>query len=96
MATALGVFLVLSPPTTGCALLLFLAIFLLTRYVSLSSIVAAALLPVLAAFFVRARTPWAIAAFLLIPLLVILKHHANIRRLLSGTESRFGSPKAIA
>jgi glycerol-3-phosphate acyltransferase PlsY len=29
--------------------------------------------------------------FLFIPLLVIVKHHANIRRLLHGTESRFGT-----
>jgi glycerol-3-phosphate acyltransferase PlsY len=29
--------------------------------------------------------------FLFIPLLVIVKHHANIRRLLNGTESRFGT-----
>ena len=31
-----------------------------------------------------------------IPLLIIVKHHENIRRLLSGTESRFGKKKAAA
>ncbi len=96
VATALGVFLVLSPRSVACAVLLFLAILLLTRYVSLSSIIAAAATPILAMLFVPARTPWVIAAFLFIPLLVIAKHHANIRRLLAGTESRFGSRKAIA
>lgn len=97
VATALGVFLVLSPPTLGCAFLLFLAVFLITRYVSLSSILAAASIPIFAALFVHARTHAVLLAFLGIPLLVIAKHHANIRRLLSGTESRFGRPrKAVA
>lgn len=94
VATALGVFLVLSPPTLGCALLLFLAVFAITRYVSLSSVLAAAAVPLLAAFFVSARSPLVLSAFLFIPLLVIAKHHANIRRLLSGTESRFGSNRS--
>ena len=97
VATALGVFLVLSPPVVGCAVVLFLLVLLLTRYVSLASIVAAAAVPILAALLVNARSPLLISAFLGIPLLVIVKHHANIRRLLSGTESRFGRPrKAIA
>lgn len=96
VATALGVFLVLSPRTLAIALLLFLAVFSLTRFVSLASILSAASIPILAAFFVSERTPFVITAFLLIPLLVIAKHHANIRRLLSGTESRFGTRKAVA
>ncbi len=96
VATALGVFLVLSPATIGCALLLFLAVFAITRYVSLASVLAAAAIPAASWFFLSARTPWTFAAFLGIPLLVILKHHANIRRLLSGTESRFGSRSAVA
>jgi len=37
-----------------------------------------------------------IAGFLLMPLIIILKHHQNIRRLLAGTESRFGQRKAVA
>lgn len=96
VATALGVFAVLSPATIGCALLLFLAVFAITRYVSLASVLAAASIPLLAAFFVSARSPLVISAFLGIPLLVIVKHHANIRRLLSGTESRFGARKVVA
>jgi glycerol-3-phosphate acyltransferase PlsY len=36
------------------------------------------------------------AGFLFIPLLIIIKHHQNIRRLISGTENRFGSRKAVA
>ena len=96
VATALGVFLVLSPPVVGGALFVFLAVFLLTRYVSLASILAAASIPVLFALLVSARTPSVLSAFLLIPALVVAKHHANIRRLLDGTESRFGARKAVA
>ena len=43
---------------------------------------------------VNYRSPIVIAGFIFIPLLIIVKHHANIRRLFSGTESRFGSKKA--
>jgi glycerol-3-phosphate acyltransferase PlsY len=37
------------------------------------------------------RTPMVLFGFVFIPLLVIVKHHENIRRLLNGTESKFGS-----
>lgn len=96
VATALGVFLVLSPAVIGCALLLFLVTFALTRYVSLASMVGALSIPVAASLLHSARSPWALAAFLGIPLLVIVKHHANIGRLLAGTENRFGSAKKAA
>ncbi|QHN02304.1 glycerol-3-phosphate 1-O-acyltransferase PlsY [Granulicella sp. WH15] len=96
VASGLGVFLALTPLTTLCALGVFLVIFLLTKYVSLASILAACALPVFAYFLVPVRTPIAIAGFLFIPLLIVVKHHQNIRRLLAGTESRFGSGKAVA
>ena len=41
-------------------------------------------------------TPFMIAVVVLLPLIVIAKHHANIRRLLAGTEYRFGKSKAAA
>ena len=93
VATALGVFLVLSPRSVACALLVFAAAFALTRFVSLASILAAAIIPVAFFLFLPARATWPTAAFLGIPLLVILKHHTNIRRLLRGTETRFDRPE---
>jgi glycerol-3-phosphate acyltransferase PlsY len=69
----------------------FLVVFALTRYVSLASIVGAATFPLFGFHFVGLRTPMVVFGFLFIPLLVIAKHHANIRRLLHGTESRFGT-----
>ena len=93
VATALGVFLVLSPTILLLAILIFAAVFALTRYVSLASILSAAAIPVGALLSIPMRGPLLLAAFFGIPLLVIIKHHTNIRRLLSGTESRFGSAK---
>jgi acyl phosphate:glycerol-3-phosphate acyltransferase len=91
VASALGVFLALSAESGAAIFLVFLVVFALSRYVSLASIVAAASLPFFGFYFVTARTPMVIFGFLFIPLLVIVKHQGNIRRLLSGTESRFGS-----
>jgi acyl phosphate:glycerol-3-phosphate acyltransferase len=96
VASALGALLALTWPSALCILGVFAAVFLLTRFVSLASIAAAAAFPFFAFHFVAARTPITVAGFLFIPFLVIVKHHQNIRRLLAGTESRFGARKAVA
>jgi glycerol-3-phosphate acyltransferase PlsY len=96
VASALGVFLALTWPSTLATLAIFVVIFALTRYVSLASIIAAAAFPAFGLYFVPFRTPIVIAGFFFIPLLIIVKHHQNIRRLLSGTENRFGSSKVAA
>jgi acyl phosphate:glycerol-3-phosphate acyltransferase len=96
VASALGVFLALTWPSALSILAVFILIFLLTRYVSLASIVAAAMFPLFGFYFVPLRTPIVLAGFLCIPILIIAKHHQNIRRLLAGTESRFGKRKAVA
>jgi glycerol-3-phosphate acyltransferase PlsY len=92
VACALGVFLVLTWPSTVAILLVFVVVFALTRYVSLASIAGLATFPLFGFYFVAQHTPitpMVKFGFLFIPLLIILKHHGNIRRLLSGTESRF-------
>lgn len=91
VATALGVFLALSPRSAGLLVVVFLGVFLATRFVSLASIAASAVFPLIGFHFVRERTPAVVIVFLAIPILVIVKHHGNIGRLLRGTESRFGS-----
>lgn len=96
VASALGVFLALTWPSGVAIFIVFLIVFLITRYVSLASIIGSASLPLFALYFVPYRSPIVIAGFLFIPLLIIVKHHANIRRLLAGTESRFGAKKAAA
>lgn len=96
VASALGVFLALTWPSALCILFVFIAIVVMTRFVSLASIIAAASLPFFAFHFVTSRTPVTVAGFLFITFLIIANHHQNIRRLLSGTENRFGSRKAVA
>jgi acyl phosphate:glycerol-3-phosphate acyltransferase len=96
VATGLGVFLALTWPSALCTLGVFIVVFALTRYVSLASILAAAAFPFFAFYFIRERSPIIIAGLLFIPALIIIKHHQNIRRLLSGTENRFGSRKVAA
>ncbi len=95
VATALGVFAVLAPRATLCAVTLFLIIFALTRYVSLASIVSAASFPIFAFRFVPIHTRPVLFSYLFIPLLVIGKHRANIGRLLAGTEPRFGRKSKV-
>lgn len=97
VATGFGVFLGIAPLSALVALLAFIVVFALSRYVSLSSIVAAVVFPLAA--LLRPHEPlthFMVAVVILLPLLIIAKHHANIRRLLAGTEYRFGKSKAAA
>ena len=87
VATALGVFLGVSPASVGIALVVFIAVVAATRYISLGSIVAAGAMPVIVTAL--DRRPLIIAMSALIALLVIWKHRENISRLRAGTESRF-------
>lgn len=93
VATALGVFLALVPRATLCILGVFVVVVLLTRYVSLASIIAAIAFPLFAFYFVHQPSPLVIFGFLAIPLLICVKHWGNMQRLMAGTESRFGSKK---
>ena len=96
VAGGLGVFIALVPLASLCILGVFLVVFALTRYVSLGSILAAASLPLFAFYFDRHPSPLTIFGFLFIPALICIRHHANISRLIAGTESRFGSKKVAA
>jgi len=91
VASALGAFIALTPRAALVALAVFLLVVVLTRYVSLASILAAAVMPVAGLMVAPVRSPGVVAGFVFLSALVIVKHHGNIRRLLAGTESRFGS-----
>ena len=94
VATGFGVFLVAAPLAALAAIALFAIVIALTRYVSLASILGAASFPIFAWFTVNGSRPaFYIAVQIIVALLIILKHHPNIRRLLTGTEHRFGAPK---
>ena len=89
VATAVGAFVGLAPRAVLVVLAIFFLIVLISRYVSLGSIVASAMFPVLAFFLYRSQSsPAGLVAMLAASLLIILKHKANIRRLLDGTENR--------
>jgi acyl phosphate:glycerol-3-phosphate acyltransferase len=87
VATGCGAFLALSPLAVSTTLIAFILILLLTRYISAASIGATVLFP-LWAYLYGVSAPvllWAIPGVLVI----ILKHHQNIRRLIAGTENKF-------
>jgi glycerol-3-phosphate acyltransferase PlsY len=92
VATGLGSFLVITPQAVLIAICIFLVVLALFRYVSLASIVAVAFFPLLvfredlhdshdarALIFIAAAS-----------LLIMARHHSNIRRLIDGTENRLG------
>jgi glycerol-3-phosphate acyltransferase PlsY len=86
VATALGAFLALSPALAGAALLTWLIVFAISRISSLSALSAAALTPVYGLWLIAdVSTRWII---LLMALLLIARHHGNIRRLLAGDEKK--------
>jgi glycerol-3-phosphate acyltransferase PlsY len=89
VATGLGSFIMLAPKALVATIGLFAAIVLAFRYVSLGSIVAVALFPILAwALDGYGSEPLAIACFVTASILIIAKHRTNIRRLVAGTENR--------
>ena len=90
VATALGVLLALCWPVALLAFGVWLAVAVILRYSSLAAVVAAVAAAALAPVFATSARAGLIAA---IALLVILRHHENIRRLLSGTESRISFSK---
>jgi acyl phosphate:glycerol-3-phosphate acyltransferase len=89
-ATALGVLLALAWPVALAAGLVWLATVLVLRYSSLAALVAAVAAAVFASVVADRATAAVIAG---IALLIILRHHANIRRLIAGTESRISLHK---
>jgi glycerol-3-phosphate acyltransferase PlsY len=88
IATMAGVYLALAPLALGIALTVFILAVLITRYVSVGSILAAAVLPV-AVWFDRGNLFLEIVTIALCSL-AIYKHKSNIKRLMAATESRFG------
>ena len=95
VATSLGVILSMMPPfSTAVVFAVWLLVFAVSRYVSLASLVAAVSLPVTLAILYYLR--WMDSAVTLAfacaaAFLVIRRHRENIRRLIDGTENRFGS-----
>ncbi|NDC75027.1 glycerol-3-phosphate 1-O-acyltransferase [bacterium] len=92
VATSAGGLIVLLPLPTLLALLAWVTVFQVSRYVSLASIVASVVLPA-AAWLLHESTAFSVLASIL-GVFVILRHFANITRLLNGTENKFAKKGA--
>jgi acyl phosphate:glycerol-3-phosphate acyltransferase len=95
IATSAGVVLALLPKALAVAFAVWLVLFFVTRYVSVASIGAAFVLPFGTWWFNRTDT-LLISVAAVIGLLAIYKHRPNIKRLMNGTENRFGKKKEAA
>ncbi len=87
VATGAGVFLILAPAALVCAAFVFIATVVLTRYVSLGSMVAAATIPLFV--WTQNNPRHLLVAAILGALLIVFAHRGNIERLVHGTESQF-------
>jgi glycerol-3-phosphate acyltransferase PlsY len=88
VATGAGAFLVLAPQAALGVIVAFVLVLWRTRYVSLASMVAAVLLPALAAFTDEPAV--VVVAGAVVGALVLFRHRDNLARLRAGTERRLG------
>jgi glycerol-3-phosphate acyltransferase PlsY len=92
IATGLGAFLALSPISSILSFLVFAAVVLKWRYISLGSLAATAFFPIFLALI--SPHPIYIPFAVVIGALIFYRHHENIGRLMAGTESKFGAKKS--
>jgi glycerol-3-phosphate acyltransferase PlsY len=87
VSTGCGAYLALSPAAVLTTLAVFVVTLFLSRYMSIAAILATALFPVWAMLYGEPGSVllWGSCG----AVLIIAKHHQNIRRLISGTENRF-------
>ncbi len=93
VSTSAGMLLGIAPAAVGVGFLVFAATVALTRFVSLGSILAALAVPAAYLALNGAENRLLAGALVLMGLLVVVKHRANIRRLLAGTEPRIAGKK---
>ncbi|MBI2885355.1 MAG: glycerol-3-phosphate 1-O-acyltransferase PlsY [Candidatus Omnitrophica bacterium] len=88
VATTIGALLGYAPAVAGGVVGVWLAVFALSRYVSVSSMLAAVMLPVLQLAVHRDTPEVLLGAFL--ALVIVVRHRSNLRRLMQGVEHRAG------
>ena len=103
VSTSFGVALGLWPYYTICALFaitIWVAVVLIWRYVSLASIIASVSFPLILILAIILKQNWdlfilwpLLIAATAIPLMVIVRHRDNIKRLMAGTESKISHSK---
>jgi glycerol-3-phosphate acyltransferase PlsY len=89
VATALGVFLAVAPMATLVLVALFAVTVITSRIVSLSSILTAVAAPII--FWLFSYPPYVVGMAAFIALAITCRHRSNIRRIMNGSEPRFGS-----
>ncbi len=94
VATSLGVMLAYYPPAGAFGVLCWLVVAFTTKYSSLSALIAFGILPLFMILFKGIGEGFYLTT--LIGLMIILRHHANIRRLIKGTEPRIGEKRGNA
>lgn len=91
IASTAGFIAVTMPLVAGFCLFLWILTFMVTRYVAVASLIAAAGLPVLAYLFYTGTTEWPYYVFsAFFTIFAVVRHWSNIERLAQGTEHRFG------
>ncbi len=91
VATTFGAFILLTPKSILCMVVLFLILAVAFRYVSLGSVAVAAAFPLLAWALHEYADSRQIVLIALVAALVIWRHRRNIGRLAAGTESKLGT-----
>ena len=95
VSTTAGAILALAPYSFAVAGIVWVVMYLLSRYVSLASITAAAVMPICATLInwlkpeLYPRSAWVLGFLYFLSVMAILKHSSNIKRLLNGTENKF-------
>lgn len=89
VATACGVFAMLTPAAAPAALLLFTMVVWITKYVSLGSVIASLALPPLA--YATGSPAPAVGAAMAAAAMIVFRHRSNLVRMRRGTERRFGA-----
>jgi glycerol-3-phosphate acyltransferase PlsY len=93
VATLLGMAVAIQPVVAACCLAVFLLVLVLTRFVSLSSIIAGICFMVCILFIFNEKEPLYRIFAVLVALMVVLTHQKNIGRILKGTESKIALQK---
>lgn len=88
VASALGIIIGLNPVSACISVVIFLVVFLVSRYVSLGAIITSITYPFVSFFIVKEESSLMIIFTTLLGLLVVLAHWKNIRRIMNGAESK--------
>ncbi|NRA13633.1 MAG: glycerol-3-phosphate 1-O-acyltransferase PlsY [Crocinitomicaceae bacterium] len=88
VATSLGVIIGIHPPAAGICIIVFLIVFISSKFVSLGAMSAACCFPALLAFYFKVDSVWLLSFSLLLSAAVIFSHKKNIGRLLKGEENK--------